>query len=52
MAFESSTAATEESTPPESAQSARPVPIFSLSSATVVLTKESIFQSPWQPQTS
>ena len=50
MALESRTAATEESTPPESAQSAFPSPIFSLNSCIVFCAKSSIFQLPEQPQ--
>ena len=46
------TAATEESTPPDRPQSTRLSPICSRMAATEVSTKESIRQSPAQPQIS
>ena len=47
----SSTAATDESTPPERAHSTRPPPTRARRAATVSSTKESIFHVPLQPHT-
>ena len=52
LLLSSITAATEESTPPDSAHSTFPFPTFSRTSFVwYFLTKASIFQSPAQPQT-
>ena len=51
MALASMAASTEESTPPDRAQSTLPSPMRSRRALTLFSTKESIFQSPVQPQT-
>ena len=50
MAFESNTAATDESTPPERAHNTLPFPIFSRRALILDSTNESIFQSPLHSQ--
>ena len=51
MALASMAASTEESTPPDRAQSTLPLPMRFCRASTLFSTKESIFQSPVQPQT-
>ena len=51
-ALDNRTAATDESTPPDNAQSTFPFPIFSRRLLIVSSTKESIFQSPEHLHTS
>ena len=48
--LDNSTAATEESTPPDNAQRTLPLPTFSRIALIDSSTKESIFQSPQHPQ--